>query len=183
MQDNLYRCKSYLGYSVTENGKVFSHRTRRGIKGKNHAGSELVIDYNYKRLLKPTKNNKGYLSLTIKVNNKLKSRRVHSLVLDAFYEKPFQNAICRHLDGNCLNNHYTNLKWGTLQENAADRKTHGTYYRGHEHCNSKLTLEQATYIKQSKNKVRLLAEIFNVSISTIEGIRYGKTYKNIEVVK
>jgi hypothetical protein len=183
MQDKLYKCKTYLGYSVTENGKVFSHRTRHGIKGKKHAGSLFVIDYNYKKPLKLNKNKKGYFTTGTKVNGKSRPELVHRMVLDAFYEKPFENAVCRHLDGNPSNNHYTNLKWGTLQENAADRKAHGTYYQGHEHCNSKLTLEQAAYIKQSRDKVRLLSEMFNVSISTIEGIRYGKTYKNIEVVK
>lgn len=51
---------------------------------------------------------------------------VHVLVLTAFDQpRPDPTAQCRHLDGNSANNHLSNLKWGTVSENALDRVLHG----------------------------------------------------------
>lgn len=46
------------------------------------------------------------------------TRKVHQLVCEAFHgPKPFPNAVVIHKDENGLNNHESNLKWGTQKEN------------------------------------------------------------------
>lgn len=53
---------------------------------------------------------------------------LHFLVIRAFHgDKPFPEAVCRHLDGNSLNNHPNNLRWGTVHENILDAIRHGTF--------------------------------------------------------
>jgi hypothetical protein len=47
-------------------------------------------------------------------------------VLLAFVGPRPEGRLCCHRDGNCRNNHYTNLYWGTPQENGADTARHGT---------------------------------------------------------
>ena len=51
---------------------------------------------------------------------------VHRLVLLAFAGPCPKGMECRHLDGNPQNNNFSNLCWGTHQENMDDRVRHGT---------------------------------------------------------
>jgi hypothetical protein len=56
-----------------------------------------------------------------------KTMYVHELVLLAFEgNRPatIDRAEIRHLDGNKLNSNLSNLKYGTIKENVADRKLH-----------------------------------------------------------
>jgi hypothetical protein len=44
--------------------------------------------------------------------------RVYQLVCEAFNgPKPFEQAVCMHIDENRLNNRADNLRWGTQKEN------------------------------------------------------------------
>lgn len=59
---------------------------------------------------------------------------VHRLVAINFLGlPPFAGAMVRHLDGNHLNSHVSNLAWGTGKDNAADRERHGRTARGDKH--------------------------------------------------
>lgn len=47
-----------------------------------------------------------------------KTYKVHQLVCEAFNgEKPFDNAVCMHLDEDYTNNVPSNLAWGSQKEN------------------------------------------------------------------
>lgn len=81
-------------------------------------------------------------------------RAVHRLVLEAFIGTRPKEMVCRHLDGNSLNNDLSNLKWGTKKENAQDCVKHGR--RSHAGSpfigrTAKLNLAQ-TILKLAKNK-------------------------------
>lgn len=75
----------------------------------------------------------GYLRCCLTVNNKQYRKNVHSLVLTAFNGGKPSGFVCRHLDGNKLNNDVRNLTWGTQKENIHDCKKHGTSYEGERH--------------------------------------------------
>lgn len=54
------------------------------------------------------------------------SWKVHQLVCRTFHgDKPFPEAVIRHLDGNSFNNRASNLRWGTPAENSRDLVRHG----------------------------------------------------------
>jgi len=73
----------------------------------------------------PTPTASGYLAVSLSVNGTSTAHMVHNLVLVAFSERAeFIDYECRHLDGNGWNNRVSNLKWGTMQENASDRVEH-----------------------------------------------------------
>lgn len=118
--ETLNKTKHTPGIEVTEDGRIYS------------------IDSNWrgygKRELTQDLNTYGYPSVRIYLNGQRKRMCVHVLVAAMFLPaRPSYAHQIRHLDGNKLNNHYSNLKWGTAKENADDREIHGKTSRGIEH--------------------------------------------------
>lgn len=70
------------------------------------------------RILKPTKDKKGYLRLRVTINRKRYSYKVHRLVAMAFVPNPESKPQVNHIDGNKENNSASNLEWVTNKENA-----------------------------------------------------------------
>ncbi|MBH9660986.1 HNH endonuclease [Burkholderia multivorans] len=105
-------------FEVTHDGRVFSiHTNWRGRKELTQA-----------------LNASGYPSVRIFVNGKRKRVTVHSLVAKIYIgPKPGPGYEVRHLDGNKLNPHFSNLEWGTPKQNAEDRERHGRTSRGEKH--------------------------------------------------
>ena len=64
------------------------------------------------------------------------SRRIHQLVLEHFVsDRPHGDVVGRHLDDNPLNNHYTNLAWGSQSDNTFDQVRNGTHnHASKTHC-------------------------------------------------
>ena len=80
-------------YSITEDGKVFSHKS-----GK---------------FLSPWVNTNGYLIVCLDGKNK----RVHRLVTEAYVPNPDGLPYVDHKDGNKLNCHKDNVRWCTHGQN------------------------------------------------------------------
>lgn len=79
---------------------------------------------------------KGYEAVTLsKKGTRDYGATIHREVARAFCGG--EGDQVRHLDGNKRNNHYTNLVWGTSQENADDRERHGTLVRGEKHARAR----------------------------------------------
>lgn len=78
--------------------------------------------------LSPTPTDQGYL--TFKASRpgvRPRTLYVHQVVCRAFRgEKPDWADTVRHLDGVVTNNRASNLLWGTWEEQARDRQSHGT---------------------------------------------------------
>lgn len=62
------------------------------------------------------RNGYAYIRLTLS-DGTSKKYRVHRLVAKYFVDNPNDLPIVMHLDNDKTNNHYSNLKWGTIQEN------------------------------------------------------------------
>lgn len=126
------------------------------------------------RFLKPTISH-GYAIVMLNY----KRLRVHRLVALAFIpnidDKPFIN----HIDGNKLNNHFTNLEWCTQKENVHHAfETNLTSGKN----GAILTNNQVTEIKKLLNggiTQTVIAKKFNVNRVTITLINTKKTWKEI----
>ena len=81
------------------------------VKTNNHYGSGKDA------ILKPAKDNKGYLRVSLTKDKILKTYKVHRLVALAFIENPNNKPYVNHIDGNRANNHVENLEWVTPSEN------------------------------------------------------------------
>ncbi|VVE06914.1 HNH endonuclease [Pandoraea terrigena] len=121
-------------YEVMADGRIFSvNGTWRG-KEMHELAQDL--------------NKSGYPCVRIVIGGKRRRVTVHSLVARTHIgPQPAPGYEIRHLDGNKLNAHYTNLAWGTRKENAADRELHGHTSRGEKH---------SAAIKASNHKERVI---------------------------
>lgn len=122
---------------------------------------------------------RGYFLVSVRGSNgRAYCKPIHKLVILAYAGlAPTKDMVCRHLDGDSHNNKPNNLKWGTHEENCADRTKHGRRW-GH----TKLTEEQVLEIKALKGVVsrNRLAAMYKVGSSTISSILEGKSWQYLE---
>lgn len=85
----------------------------------NYLISNLGNVYSLKtnRVLKPSKNPRGYLIVNIRVDGKIKGVAVHTLVARAFCKGYKDGLQVNHKDGNKINNTADNLEWVTPSQN------------------------------------------------------------------
>ena len=84
-------------YKVSNTGKVYSSHS--------------------KRLLTPTDNGAGYLTVMVIKDRKQYRRHIHRLVAKAHVPGYRDGTVVDHVDGNKSNNNASNLEWVTTREN------------------------------------------------------------------
>lgn len=166
----------FPGYTAGDNGTVWS---------KNGAGKSW-------RQKSSRDNGKGYLGVRLWQNNKLYSRYVHRLVLEAFVGPCPEGCEARHFPDRCRSNcRLENLSWGTAHQNAADKIAQGTSGnenftknppRGERHWKAKLTEQDVIEIRRRKlagESIKSLALRFNISITHTHFIVTRKSWASV----
>ena len=74
------------------------------------------------RVLRAGKLLKGYLGVVLSGEGRLKTCTIHRLVAKAFVPNPKNLPLVRHLDSVRTNAKSSNLAWGTMRDNARDRR-------------------------------------------------------------
>ena len=69
------------------------------------------------RVLKLNTNSRGYLYCNISTKGKVTKVKIHILVAKCFVDNIQNKETVNHIDGDKLNNHYSNLEWLTRKEN------------------------------------------------------------------
>ena len=99
-----FKVSNRYKYYITKDGKVYKTDTR------NNKTTECYyhIAHGYKRI-----------RVTDIDSGKRRYLRVHRLVAKYFVNNPKPNEydIVNHIDGDKMNNHYTNLEWCNISEN------------------------------------------------------------------
>ena len=133
-----------------------------------------------KTLVTPNMRGRGepkYLSVWLRLApNQRIQKLVHILVLETFVGPRPPGQQARHLDGATTNCSLANLKWGTPQENVADKKRHGTLWR-------KLSPAQVLELRArtwKRGEMVALAKKLGVSHSTISMLLSGKTWNDMK---
>lgn len=130
------------------------------------------------RVLKPGDNGNGYQQVNLRPP--LRTMKVHWLVAEAFIGERPAGMEVNHRDGNKANNSHKNLEYVTKGQNLAhaigmDLRHALPPRKGESNCKAKLTEEDVREIRRSRDagtKIRLIAERFAVSQSTIKRILY-----------
>ena len=158
---------NFKGFYATEDGEIYSDRC------------------GYLRKL-PKSIHKGYYRVNVRDNSQPRKHyrmNVHTLVLNAFVGERPQGMVCRHLNGNPLDNRLCNLKWGTPQENTQDSIRHGTAVclrSGEFSVASKLKLTDIYEIRKMYKegyKRSDIAQKYSLSWKHVDDIVRGKTWK------
>lgn len=155
-------------YEVSSLGRV-----RSWAIGGTRAGQRLAEPRIKSLRVNPVR---GYLQVTIGGRNAF----VHRLVATTFHGPRPDGLLCRHLDGNKLNNAASNLAWGTRLDNAADDLIHGTRVRGERMGNARLTEDVVREIRFSTESLRCIARRLGVSVTAIAQVRNGKTWSHVK---
>ncbi len=154
-------------YAVSNHGRVM----RTSIHDKRKIG-----------ILKPRPNSKGYLRVSLWVNNKGVFHFVHRLVMAAFKGDP-NGLVVNHIDSNYLNNHLSNLEYCTQAQNMQHMVKQGRriYLNGEGGFNVKLTWDKVNEIRSlyatGKYTLRALGLMFNVDPTNIGSIVHRETWK------
>lgn len=134
---------------------------------------------------KPMRLHKGYYRVNLRDDNipaKTRVEPVHKIILETFVGKRPDGYVCRHLNGNPLDNRLSNICWGTPKENIEDSIRHGTAVclrHGEDSNAAKLTLDDVKEIRKLYAQGHLqkeLASVFSISQHHVSDIVNGKTW-------
>lgn len=126
---------------------------------------------------------RGYASVALHADGKLKRCRVHRLVLSAFVGQCPRGYEVNHMDGNKSNNHLSNLEYVNHSDNLKHAVRLGLQplHTGAKNGNSRLTREKVDEIRRlyslGDSTYESLGRLFGVNPSTISLIVKQRTWK------
>ena len=107
------------------------------------------------RVLRNSFHTDGYPQVSLTRNGNRSTRKVHSLIMEAFKGPRPEGMEIRHLDDNPENNHISNLRYGTSSENRLDSVRNGTHFEARQtHCQRGHEFTDDNTIRQSNGKDR-----------------------------
>ena len=158
----------FPGYFIDEHAVVYTT-----VAGSMKEGSVFRLT--------PSLDLADYWCVTLRQNGIQKRKRIHVLVAMAFHGVKKNAALmARHLDDDRDNNHYSNIAWGTHEENMADRDRNGTTARG-PHL-SRLSDDDIREIRRrcdAGEKHHLVAHSYRLRGSAVANIAARKTFQNV----
>lgn len=108
---------------------------------------------NFKRILTPTDNGKGYLIIGLCKDGKRNNFYIHRLVAEAFIDNPENKPVVNHKDYNRANNNVNNLEWITQKDNINHSVVNMRHKKAITHSN---TGERYISYRASKNLYRVI---------------------------
>ena len=121
-------------------------------------------------------------SVTLKIGGKAKTKKVSILVALAWIgEPPLGKPLVLHKDDNPWNNNWTNLVYGTQQENMDQKARRNRQAKGSIHGMSKLTEDDIPVIREryAKGETQTaIAEDYGVTYRTIGYVTTGKWWSH-----
>lgn len=134
------------------------------------------------RVLKPCVVGKGYLAVSLRKNNQTYRKYIHQLVCESFCgESTKENKVVNHIDGNKLNNHFTNLEWCSYSSNNKHAYDTGLKNRGEGFYNARLSEADVIQIRKigKIGTYQEIADCYGVSKATVRDVLMGRTWKHI----
>jgi len=136
------------------------------------------------RFLKPLKNGRGYILVTLSKNGVKKIHSIHRLVALAFITNPDKKPQVNHIDGCKTNNHADNLEWCSQKENVHHACDTGLQdNKGEKNGQSKLSEKEVLEIRRifatGEYTKTALGEMFDVSQMLISYIIRRKMWTHI----
>ncbi len=171
----VYGCPGCPGYAVSKDGRVWSYRPRNGkgpLKAEAHE-------------LKPVLQDNGYTHVSLYVDGKQVQYAVHALMLGTFVGPCPEGLTAGHKNGVRDDNALSNLYWATWDEQADDKKAHGTHLAGSQIGNSVLTEDMVLQLKSEHQPgvwgcgYAALAKKHGLAKSTVAAALSGRYWKGL----
>lgn len=166
--DGMRPIPGFHGYFATPDGSIWS---------------QLRLDERGPRRLRPAKSSTGYLTVSLVVDGKAWTKKVHRLIALTFHGSPPPGKRCvRHLDGDRLNNESCNLSWASHKENEADKVAHRTSQHGERNHQARLSANDVAEIRRLVSMgsyQRVVASAFGVSQGTVSAICSRRTWASV----
>lgn len=103
---------NYPEYSITPDGRIFTHKKSGGY------GRGKILDYSYKRELKPQIDRKGYLKIILEQNtDRKRCTGIHRLVAETYIPNPHNYDTVNHINEDKTDNRIENLQWMSNADN------------------------------------------------------------------
>ncbi len=123
----------------------------------------------------------GYKRVTVIISKdgSIKSMAVSMLVANAYIQNPLNKPLTCHKNDIPWHNWESNLWWGTAKENTQDMMSKNRACVGEKNSGTKLTnKDKISIVVMINNKVKykVIADLFNISVSTVEKIKYNNKY-------
>ena len=130
-------------------------------------------------ILRPALHSSCYMYVNISNDKGSHIFHVHRLVALLFVPNPDGKPQISHLDGNCFNNHVSNLTWSTRPEISKRITQKGRVRRGVNNPNAAFTEADVIYIRDNPDRLTInqLAKKFSVTPKLISYVQIGKRYK------
>jgi hypothetical protein len=161
-------------YEVSTLGRIRSLDRPQRVRGNG-------ISLQKGQILKQWKQN-NYMYCDLRKPGVKQRARIHVVVLETFVCPRPDGMVACHNNGDSTDNRLCNLRWGTHEENAADKILHGTHQYGQSCAKSKLTEAQAVAILRSSNSYSAIAKEFGVCKSTVTHIKTGRNWPHLQAL-
>lgn len=180
LPDYIKPCAEHYGYSITQDGDVFSHK-RRVKRIGHHSGTDVVVDSEVCVRLKIRLNNMGYPTVCLSDRDGGRLYFVHILVAKTFIPNPGGYNQVNHIDGNPKNRNWRNLEWCDQSHNMRHAARIGLI--GGEKCNlaklTKVTVLEIRKLAETNPRTIEIARLYGVHPDTIRMIKRRAIWKYI----
>lgn len=136
------------------------------------------------RIIRQTRSATRYCYFTACVEDGRGTLLTHVVVCTAFHgPRPSPRHVVAHWDGNSDNNHASNLRWATPEENEEDKRRHGRLLYGAKNHQSKLTadrvLEMRRLYASGEFSFQDIGVQFGVDFTTVYKIIRGLSWRHV----
>lgn len=146
--------------------------------------SGMIRNIGTMKILRPAKTKDGFYQVTLIINGRHVTKKVHQLVAEAFLPNEKSRKKVRHLNGNKLDNRVENLEWaGPLKGIWKPFPVDNSGLCGENAPNNKYSAEKIAgvcgLLNEGGRSIREISEITGVSVQTISSVKSRRSWRHI----
>lgn len=149
----------------------------------SNLGNVLATSRRIHVVMKLRRGNSGYYQVNLFSGKKARTFLIHRLVAMRFVDGYSEGLEVNHIDGNKLNNCFTNLEWVTKKQNKQHAiKTGLVNFVGENHPLSVLTDKNVIDIVNLRNSgmgLREISESLDIPFFAVKDVSSGRTWKHL----